>query len=84
MVFDATFNIISAINSRVSGVKQGLVHPDWGYFELTEQMISMKPIKLIQTCFAMILKNIFIFFKIRRLVLFMVFDATFNIISAIN
>ena len=41
----------------------GCVQPDWGYFEWTEQIISINPYKLIQTFFAMILKNIFIFSK---------------------
>jgi hypothetical protein len=36
------------------------VQPDWGYFEWTEQIISINTYKLIQTFFAMILKNIFI------------------------
>ena len=40
---------------------QGCVQPDWGYFEWTEQIISINPYKLIQTFFVMILKNIFIF-----------------------
>jgi hypothetical protein len=39
---------------------QGCVQPDWGYFEWTEQIISINAYKLIQTFFAMILKNIFI------------------------
>ena len=47
---------------------QGCVQPDWGYFEWTEQIISIIPYKLIQTFFAMILKNIFIFFKIRQII----------------
>jgi hypothetical protein len=42
---------------------QGCVQPDWGYFELTEQIISINPYKLIQAFFAMILKNKFIFSK---------------------
>jgi hypothetical protein len=37
--------------------------PDWGYFEWTQQIISINPYKLIQTFFVMILKNIFIFSK---------------------
>jgi hypothetical protein len=41
----------------------GCVQPDWGYFEWTEQIISINPYKLIQIFFAMILKNIFIFSK---------------------
>ena len=41
----------------------GCVQPDWGYFEWTEQIISINPYKLIQAFFAMILKNIFIFSK---------------------
>jgi hypothetical protein len=35
------------------------VQPDWGYFEWTEQIISINPYKLIQNLFVMILKNIF-------------------------
>ena len=46
----------------------GCVQPDWGYFEWTEQIISINPYKLIQTFFALILKNIFIFFKIRQII----------------
>jgi hypothetical protein len=42
---------------------QGCVQPDWSYFEWTEQNISINPYKLIQTFFAMILKNIYIFFS---------------------
>jgi len=48
---------------RNNRVTQGCVQPDWGYFEWTEQIISLNPYKLIQTFFAMILKNIFIFSK---------------------
>ena len=44
-------------------ITQGCVQPDWGYFEWTEQTISIKSYKLIQTFFVMILKNIFIFLK---------------------
>jgi hypothetical protein len=44
-------------------VMQGCVQPDWGYFEWTEQIISINPYKLIQIIFVMILKNIFIFSK---------------------
>jgi hypothetical protein len=40
-----------------------VAQPDWGYFEWTEQIISIIPYTLIQTFFAMILKNIFIFSK---------------------
>jgi hypothetical protein len=47
---------------------QGCVQPDWGYFEWTEQIISINPYKLIQTLFVMILKNIFIFFKIKQII----------------
>jgi hypothetical protein len=47
---------------------QGCVQPDWGYFEWTEQIISINPYKLIQTFFVMTLKNIFIFFKIRQII----------------
>ena len=36
-------------------VTQWCVQPDWGYFEWTEQIISINPYKLIQTFFAMIL-----------------------------
>jgi hypothetical protein len=43
------------------------VQPDGGYFEWTEQIISINPYKLIQTFFVMILKNILIFFKIRQI-----------------
>ena len=39
-----------------------------GYFEWTEQIISINPYKLIQTFFVMILENILIFFKIRQIV----------------
>jgi hypothetical protein len=41
-------------NSRI----QGCVQLDWGYFEWTEQILSINPDKLIQTFFVMILKNI--------------------------
>jgi hypothetical protein len=34
-----------------SQVTQGCVQPDWGYFEWTEQIISINPYKLIQTFF---------------------------------
>ena len=37
---------------------QRCVQPDWGYFELSEQIISINPYKLFQTFFVMILKNI--------------------------
>jgi hypothetical protein len=37
---------------------QGCVQSDRGYFEWTEQIISINPYKLIQTFFVMILKNI--------------------------
>jgi hypothetical protein len=40
------------------------VQPDWGYFEWTEQIITINPYELIQTFFAMILNNLLIFFKI--------------------
>jgi hypothetical protein len=39
------------------------IDPDWGYFEWTEQIISINPYKLMQTFFVMILENIFIFSK---------------------
>ena len=51
------------LNKVVHTVTQGHEQPDWGYFELTEQIISINPYKLIQTFFVMILKNIFIFSK---------------------
>jgi hypothetical protein len=44
-------------------VTQGCVQPDWGYFEWTEQIISINPYKLIQIFFVVKLKNIFIFSK---------------------
>jgi hypothetical protein len=44
-------------------VTQVCAQPDWGYFEWTEQIISINPYKLIQPFFVMILKNIFIFSK---------------------
>ena len=44
-------------------VRQGCVQPDWGYFEWTEQIISINPYKLIQTFFVMILKNVYFFSK---------------------
>jgi hypothetical protein len=37
-------------------------------FRITEQIISINPYKLIQTFFVMILKNIFIFFKIKQII----------------
>ena len=37
---------------------QGCVQPDWGYFEWTEQIISINPYQLIQTVFVIILKDI--------------------------
>ena len=43
-------------------ITQGYVQPDWGYFEWTEQIISINPFKLIQTFFVMILK-IYLFFQ---------------------
>jgi hypothetical protein len=46
---------------------QGCVHTDWGYFEWTEQIISINPYISTQTFFDMILKNIFIWFKKVRL-----------------
>jgi len=49
--------------NNLNQVTQGCVQPDWGYFEWTEQIISIIPYKLIQTFLAMILKNIFIFSK---------------------
>jgi hypothetical protein len=42
--------------------------PDCGYLEWTEQIISINSYILIQTFFAMILKNILIFFKIRQII----------------
>jgi hypothetical protein len=42
---------------------QGCVQPDWGYLELSEQIISINPYKLFQTFFAMILKNKYFFFQ---------------------
>jgi hypothetical protein len=32
-----------------SGLRKGVVQSDWGYFEWTEQIISINPYKLIQT-----------------------------------
>ena len=46
---------------------EGCVQPDWGYFEWTEQIISINPYKLIQTFFAIIEKYIY-FFKIRQII----------------
>jgi hypothetical protein len=45
----------------------GCAQPDWDYLEWTEQIISINSYKLIQNIFPMILKNIFIFFKIRQI-----------------
>jgi hypothetical protein len=50
-------------------VTQWCVQPDWGYFEWTEQIISINPYKLIQTFFVMILREKYIyFFKIRQII----------------
>jgi hypothetical protein len=51
------------LNNVAHTATQGYVQPEWGYFEWTEQIISINPYKLIQTLFVMILKNIFIFSK---------------------
>ena len=45
-----------------------LVLKSWGYFEWTEQIISINPYELIQIFFVMILKNRLIFFKIRQII----------------
>jgi hypothetical protein len=40
-----------SVNVCLYRVTQGCVQPDWGYFEWTEQIISINPYKLIQTFF---------------------------------
>ena len=49
-------------------VTQGCIQPDWGYFEWTEQIISINPYKLIQTFFAYDIEIYIYFFKIRQMI----------------
>ena len=47
---------------------QGCVQPDWGYFEWSEQIISINTYKLIQNFFCYDIWKYIYFFKIRQII----------------
>ena len=49
-------------------VTQGCVESDWGYFEWTEQIISINPYKSIQTFCCYDIEKYINFFKIRQII----------------
>jgi hypothetical protein len=49
-------------------VTQRCVQPDWGYFEWTEQIITINPYRLIQSIFCYDIEKYIYFFKIRQII----------------